>query len=285
MKTRNIPFYEVQDGVFEIDEFDCASVFVIVGEERALVMDTGCGIGDLRWVIENRITKKPYDVVITHNHGDHIGGAGFFDEVWVRQEDMDWGADFEKDSGMEFRRNYAAIIRRREDKNYPYDEVRDIAPWPSCPVKKEMKDGQVFDLGGRRVTIYHCPGHTDGECIAIDDKSRILFAGDACNRKFLLTRHEDEDLQVCAARAKKALERIAAMQDRYDSTAVYNFHHDYRGFGAPLAQDVLPNLIECLRQMQEGAADYQSRPDDLFPEKEMVEVAVWKNVQILFVNQ
>ena len=77
MRTEKIPYYEFSKGIFEIDEFDCASIFVIVGEERALVLDTGTGIGDLRRVIENRITAKPYDVVLTHNHVDHAGGAGF----------------------------------------------------------------------------------------------------------------------------------------------------------------------------------------------------------------
>ena len=85
MRTCGLPYYEFCEGVFEIDEFDCVSIFVIVGERRALVLDCGTGIGDLRWVIENRITDKPYDVVLTHNHGDHIGGAGFFDEVWIHQ--------------------------------------------------------------------------------------------------------------------------------------------------------------------------------------------------------
>ena len=54
MRTEKIPYYEFSEGIFEIDEFDCASIFVIVGEERALVLDTGTGIGDLRRVIENR---------------------------------------------------------------------------------------------------------------------------------------------------------------------------------------------------------------------------------------
>ena len=90
MLSRKLPFYEIEDGIYEIDEFDCVSVFVIVGEKRALVVDTGTGIGDLKWIIEEKITDKPYDVVLTHNHGDHTGGAGFFDEVWIHAADMDW---------------------------------------------------------------------------------------------------------------------------------------------------------------------------------------------------
>ena len=97
-------------------------------------------------MIENRITDKPYDVVITHNHGDHIGGAGFFDTVWVHAKDMDW------DNGkvvpkLDFRKRYARLISRREGKHYIYDVDRDIVEWEKTPEKKELKDGQVFDLG------------------------------------------------------------------------------------------------------------------------------------------
>ena len=81
MICRNLPFYEFRPGIFEVDEFDCVSCFVVVGEKSALLLDVGTGIGDLRWVVENRITDKPYQVVASHNHGDHVGGAGFFDEI------------------------------------------------------------------------------------------------------------------------------------------------------------------------------------------------------------
>lgn len=48
MVTRKLPYYEFADGIYEIDEFDCVSVFVIVGSTRALVIDCGTesGISD-----------------------------------------------------------------------------------------------------------------------------------------------------------------------------------------------------------------------------------------------
>ena len=88
MICRNLPFYEFRPGIFEVDEFDCVSCFVVVGEKSALLLDVGTGIGDLRWVVENRITDKPYQVVASHNHGDHVGGAGFFDEIWIHPADQ-----------------------------------------------------------------------------------------------------------------------------------------------------------------------------------------------------
>lgn len=271
MRTRELPFYEFREGVFEIDEFECASVFVIVGEKRALVLDTGTGIGDLRWVIENRITEKPYDVVLTHNHTDHIGGAGFFDEVWIHEADYDWN-NLPVPCSLEWRKSYARLIANRENKNYAYDTERDIIEWPSQPKKHLLKDGQVFDLGGRQVTVYHCPGHTPGECAVIDNKSRVLLIGDACNRNLLIPSDK-----IAAARA--GLERILALKgSAYD--AVYNSHHDYRGFGSPLGDSVLADAVACMKSIEDGTAVYKEVPDALSENGGTKTVAEYGSVQI-----
>ena len=112
MICRNLPFYEFRPGIFEVDEFDCVSCFVVVGEKSALLLDVGTGIGDLRWVVENRITDKPYQVVASHNHGDHVGGAGFFDEIWIHPADQNLDSPPFAPT-VEFRKNYDEIIRKR----------------------------------------------------------------------------------------------------------------------------------------------------------------------------
>lgn len=280
MRTEEIPYYEVAEGVFEIDEFECASVFVIVGEERALVLDTGTGIGDLRRVIENRITTKPYDVVLTHNHVDHAGGAGFFDSVWVHEADRNWNRKiFPATLGM--RREYAQIIASQGNKKYSYSVDTDILEWPEEPEIKFLSDGQVFDLGGRRVTFYHIPGHTPGECVAVDDKSRILFIGDACNCNYLLGENIADTLEESADVAIKGLEKIWEKRDTYDR--IYNSHHDYREVGCPLAENVLPDLMECLRRIKNGTCLYSVVPDMLSYNKTK-KVAVYENVQVTYLG-
>ena len=185
MIARTLPYYEIADGVFEIDEYECASMFAVVGEEKALLIDTGVGIGDLRWVLKNRITDKPYDVVISHAHGDHFGGAGFFDRVFVSRKDADWSLNPHM-SSLAFRKGYAAMIAARGGgKHFDYDPDRDIRAWEKEPEKILIDDGYAFDLGGRTVTAWYCPGHTPGELVFIDDKCRILFCADACNRNLL----------------------------------------------------------------------------------------------------
>lgn len=283
MRNRRLPFYECREGIIEIDEFDCASIFVIVGKERALVLDTGTGIGDLRWVIENKITNKPYDVVITHNHGDHIGGAGFFDKVWVHEKDMDWSSK-EFGPSLEFRKIYAGLILAREGKHYSYHADSDIVEWDRVPDKKILKDGQVFKLGGRNVTIYHCPGHSPGECVAIDDLTGTLFTGDACNNNLLMGNETGKTARETVEAAYHALSRIWGMKESYNE--VYNSHHDFRGFGSPLSWDVLPNAVACLQQLIEGKATYKTVADSLPMSDTAGEkmVAEYKNVQISLIN-
>lgn len=282
MACKTMPFYECRPGIYEVDEFDCASCFVIVGTERAMLLDTGVGIGDLRWVVENRITDKPYTVVATHNHGDHIGGAGFFDEVWMHPLDLQ-NQDASTAPTLEFRREYAELIRKREGKYYAYDPVADIRPWPKTPVWKELADGQTFDLGGRTVTAWHCPGHTPGEMVFIDDLTHTLLCGDACNCNWLLNKDLAPTLREGAQISLNALQRIWGMRAQYD--AVYNFHHDFRGFGAPLNPDVLPNLITCLQQLLDGTVEFREIPDALSTTGGTKTVAIYQDVFVSCMGQ
>ena len=164
MVCRNLPYYELRPGIFEVDEFDCVSCFVVVGEKSALLLDVGTGIGDLRWVVENRITDKPYQVVASHNHGDHVGGAGFFDEIWIHPADQNLDSPPIAPT-VEFRKNYAEIIRKREGKYYAYDPETDIRPWPKEPVWKPSGGRAGVRFGraqGDRAALPRTHGRGDG---------------------------------------------------------------------------------------------------------------------------
>ncbi len=87
MKTRLYPMVQFKKDTWEIDEFECASVFVLVGKEKAMVIDAGIGIGDLIGAIRMTITDKPLVIVATHGHGDHTGGMGNFDEYYLSEKD------------------------------------------------------------------------------------------------------------------------------------------------------------------------------------------------------
>lgn len=270
--TVKLPYYEFRDGIYEINEFDCSSIFVVIGSEKALVIDTGCGIGNLKWVIENRITDKPYDVVVTHNHPDHIGNAGQFEKIYIHKDDMDY-----RNSAIppttEARREYANVIRTREHKNYDYDIEKDISDWDGEPQMIPITDGHIFHLGNRDIRVFHCPGHTPGEIVLLDEKTRTLICGDAVNGHIILDLSHYESLERCAEVTKNGLQRIYDMRDYY--TGIFNGHHDYRCVGSPLAEDVVPDLIKCLTGIMTHSIKIQEIPDVLSIDGGMRKVAIY----------
>ncbi len=59
-------------------------MYLLVGEDRALLIDTGYGEGNIRAFVET-ITQKPLVVISTHGHFDHTGGNGWWPEIWMAE--------------------------------------------------------------------------------------------------------------------------------------------------------------------------------------------------------
>ena len=55
-------------------------MYLLEGEEKALLIDTGWGAGNLRTFVE-KLTDKPVIVTNTHGHLDHSGGNGEWESV------------------------------------------------------------------------------------------------------------------------------------------------------------------------------------------------------------
>ncbi len=77
--------YRLTDTVYAIYEdgqFEEVISYLVLGGERAALIDTGNGISDIKALVDG-ITELPVAVVNTHTHGDHIGGNHQFSEVAV----------------------------------------------------------------------------------------------------------------------------------------------------------------------------------------------------------
>lgn len=142
-----------------------AWMHLIVGQERALLIDTAFGIGDLRGLVET-LTDKPVDVVNTHFHGDHSAGNGQFETIFIHKYDIPYLEMSEKAEN----RLLPAPGTYREEDIIPLRSAKHIA----------MEDGFVFRLGeGHEVEVIHMPGHAAGGCMLLDRKYNLLFSGDA----------------------------------------------------------------------------------------------------------
>ena len=104
--------YEEEKGLYIIQEETVRS-FLVVGSERAALIDTGSGTEEMRQIVE-KITEKPVVVLITHVDGDHIHCLGQFEEAWMSPSEY---ARFHNDTGTN-------------------------------PNLHPIWDGDIFDLGG-----------------------------------------------------------------------------------------------------------------------------------------
>ncbi len=128
------------------------SLYLVEGNERALLIDAGTHIPELDKAVA-KITSKPVTMMATHAHGDHVGGVGSFPEVYLNAGDMPIVPN-----NM---RNYKGQI-------------------------KYLYDGQVIDLGGREIEVIFTPGHTAGSTTFFDKARHYGFSGDAFGSTNLL---------------------------------------------------------------------------------------------------
>ena len=85
--------YAIDDDIFAIYEpgqFEEVMSFLIVGEDQALLFDTGLGIGDMRSVV-TELTDRDIIVLNSHTHYDHIGSNYQFDTIYGRDTEYTRG--------------------------------------------------------------------------------------------------------------------------------------------------------------------------------------------------
>lgn len=145
---------EIYPGVHMITDYDDTKMYVVVGSERAMLIDAGLGNGNLRAFVEKLVGDKPLDVVISHGHPDHIAAMGQFQDhydVYMNHRDL------------------PMIERFIERMNLHIDREQ----------IDDLREGMRFDLGDRSFVVYEVPGHSAGCVVLLDEASGLLIAGDA----------------------------------------------------------------------------------------------------------
>jgi glyoxylase-like metal-dependent hydrolase (beta-lactamase superfamily II) len=166
---------EVEPDVFRIDEplhSEWVKSYLVVGRERAALIDTGCGVGNIRNVVD-RLTSLPVLVINSHAHWDHVGGNYLFTDIAIHEAEA---ADLER-----------GISRERMLENLAPDQLHGPLPWgvdpndaaiPGTKAMTILKGGEVFDLGGVKLEVIHAPGHSPGGIVLFDRDRGILFSTD-----------------------------------------------------------------------------------------------------------
>lgn len=141
--TENLSVKQVRPDFWVIQAITgtLSTMYLIEGQDSALLIDTGMGDKDLPKVVAE-LTKKPVIVAFTHGHGDHTGGAKYYKEIYMNSKDL-------------------SMVRAGNIK------------W------KNLSEGQIIDLGTCQLEVIEVPGHTPGSVAFLDRKNRCIFTGDA----------------------------------------------------------------------------------------------------------
>lgn len=162
--------------IWAIDQ-EMVRSFIILGNERALILDAGANDADFHGLIRE-VTPLPYELAFTHTDGDHIGNVGKFERCYL----------------------------------HPSEEhvLRSQGYTGEC---LPLNDGDLIELGGRTIEVIHIPGHTTGSLAFLDRRERILFSGDSVSYDAVFMfgpkRNTDNFL--------KSLARLERMRGRFDT--------------------------------------------------------------------
>lgn len=154
-------------------------MYLIVGEKRAALIDTGTGLAGLRKTVEE-ITSLPVSVYNTHAHLDHAAGNGEFDRVYMHpEEEARARAGFSAEDRREFIELKCIYDREREDLvKFAADHMVEYDPEYDIFY---IEEGEPIDLGGIVLEPVLVPGHTTGSMVYVDRKNGCAFCGDSVN--------------------------------------------------------------------------------------------------------
>ncbi len=147
--------------------------YLLLGAERALLIDAGLGIGRIGAVVSD-LTALPVTAAVTHVHWDHIGGLGDFERIAVHENELQWLKAFPLP--RERVRELVSQGLRRSALPEGFDLCA-YTPFQG-EAQRTLRDGDLFDLGGRAVEVIHTPGHSPGHCCFYERDRGFLFTGD-----------------------------------------------------------------------------------------------------------
>lgn len=171
-----VEVYQLRDNLYCLYTENCDAggavyMHLIVGPERALLIDTAYGLGDTKTLVEGLAGGKPVLVVNTHHHCDHAYGNCRFSQVYCHKYDVPY-----LQAQDEHIWDYL-FDDQGKGKWLEFDpaDLPEFRPYQIIPIE----NGYCFDLGqGYQVETVWLGGHTPGHCGFLDRQNRIFFSGD-----------------------------------------------------------------------------------------------------------
>ena len=251
---------QVSEGVWAINDNNSDNIYLVEGNDKALLIDTGLGVAKLSDFVRT-LTTKPLLVVNTHGHPDHAGGNFQFKEVHAHP--ADFGAI--KQVGNKESRSQAASNMATGTPGPDMVSIEEAVNAPEAELLP-IKAGYVFDLGGRKLEVIETPGHTPGEVVLLDASNKAVFSGDNNNVLVWLFLPTSMPLETYL----ESLKNLQARSSEFDTI--------YPGHGGPLPNTFISEQIACVEGILDGSI--KSEPQKFFAGEAMV--AKYKSASVAY---
>ena len=225
-----------QDTFMLTDKLIRVNQFLLCGEKRALLIDTGYG-GEKFLRAVKKVTALPVTAANSHLHPDHSCGNYLFEEIYVGAADM-------PENGMpsnELAHSVAEYYRKNT--HIPKAVINKVEKFGVMQPREEkyLPLPELMDLGGRKVRVLPCPGHTPGSVLFLDERDKTVYAGDAINPAFWAFTSPQTNLKEYAEVWENLKPRLQGVKRLWIS------HHR-----APLDAGYIDAFIKALRTAGEG---------------------------------
>ena len=230
---------EAEPGIFVIEEpnhVERVKSFLIVGEDKAILLDTGMGVSHIREVVET-LSDLPVTVINSHAHWDHVGGNHLFADVLIHPAEAD---DLTKGFSNERMRAWfqPESLTGRLPEGVDLDTL-EILP---CAATGLLQEGQIFDLGNRVLEVLHCPGHSPGGIVLLDRANGILFSTDVAYKGYPYA-YDGDRVQTY----HQSLVRLAKLAP--ELRVLYPSHNE-----RSISPGLLPRMVEALERVIDSHA-------------------------------
>jgi glyoxylase-like metal-dependent hydrolase (beta-lactamase superfamily II) len=165
-----------------------SNVWHVRGHDADLLIDSGNGFAPIKPIVDVLSQGRPVIALVTHGHFDHVGGLREFQDRRGHPADADetrepyamrvHQADF-PEGAEEMFAFYGYPTPRLIVEALPSEDFDDVG-WtsPGAEFTSALDDGDLIDLGDRRLEVLHVPGHTPGSIAVWEADTGLLFTGD-----------------------------------------------------------------------------------------------------------
>lgn len=186
--------------ISEYRHWEETHAYLLLGRDKALLIDTGLGICDISRVVK-KLTDLSVAAVATHVHWDHIGGHRYYPEFYAHEAELEW-LNGKFPLRLEMVREMV-LDRCDVPEEFRVEEYEIFQGMPT----RVLQDGDTIDSGGRVLKVYHTPGHSPGHMCFWEQETGYLFTGDLVYLGELFAYYPSTDPEAYL----ESMERVAAL--------------------------------------------------------------------------